>query len=83
MIEVKLNGSRLYESACLIFRNGDVAAKASEYELLDEANRIISDIGFSKKIKKRHSKFKVFLLCILFLLIGVICGMALGVIIRY
>lgn len=56
LIEVKLRGNRLYESACFVCKSGNAAAGASEADLVGEADRIICEVGAreKKKAKKRR-----------------------------
>ena len=78
IIEVKINGSRLFDHAWLVFKNGDVANETGEKDIVAEANRIICEVGAKEK-KKRHPVLKsigIFALCILCFAVGVAAGVA-------
>ncbi|MBQ7376593.1 MAG: hypothetical protein IJW52_06895 [Clostridia bacterium] len=76
IIEVKINGSRLFDHAWLVFKNGDVANEMSERDIVAEANRMISEVGAKEK-KKRHPILKtigIVALCILCFAAGAAAG---------
>ena len=78
IIEVRVIGSRLFDHACLVFKNGNIANETSERDILAEANRIICEVGAKEK-KKRHPVLKsigIFALCILCFAVGVAAGVA-------
>ena len=76
IIEVKVNGSRLFDQACLVFKSGDIATKTSEKDILEEANRIIGEVGArdGKKNKVGRRVAVVILLCLLCLGAGIGIG---------
>ena len=76
IIEIKINGSRLFDHAWLVFKNGEVANDTSERDIVAEANRIICEVGAKEK-KKRHPLRKaivILLLCFFCLAAGVAAG---------
>lgn len=76
IIEVKIKGSRLFDHAWLVFRNGDVANETGEKDIVAEANRIICEVGAKEK-KKRHPILKaigILALCLLCLAAGAAAG---------
>lgn len=78
MIEVKLSGSKLYDSACFICKSGSAAARVSESEMIDEANKIISEIGVRSGKRRKRRGLAVFL-SMLFCLLGALVGFGAGV----
>lgn len=79
IIEVKVNGSKLFDHACLVFKNGEIASQTSERDMIEEANRIIGEIGARdhKKSKRGIRAVGVILLCILCLGMGIGIGLVL------
>ena len=76
IIEIKINGSRLFDHAWLVFKNGEVANETSERDIVAEANRIICEVGAKEK-KKRLPILKaigIVVLCLLCLAAGVASG---------
>lgn len=80
IVEVKVSGSRLFDHACLVFKSGEIALQTSEKDMLEEANRIIGEVG-ARDAKRRRSKKRflgVFALCLVCLAVGVGIGILLG-----
>ena len=76
IIEIKINGSRLFDHAWLVFKSGEVANDTSERDIVAEANRIICEVGAKEK-KKIHPLRKaivILLLCFFCLAAGVAAG---------
>ena len=76
IIEVKIKGSRLFDHAWLVFKNGDVANETDEKDIVAEANRIICEVDAKEK-KKRHPILKavgILVLCLLCLAVGAAAG---------
>ena len=77
IVEVKLDGSKAYESACFILRQGAGAETKSESELVDEAKRIVGALE-PKKRKKAGKIIGKLLLSLLLLVIGCAIGFLLS-----
>ena len=75
-VEMKLVGSKTYESAYFILKRGNEAQKSGEKELLDEARRIVSSLDAGKKKAKGGRIVRILLYPLLFLI-----GAALGFVI--
>ena len=76
IIEIKINGSRLFDHAWLVFKSGEVANETSERDIVAEANRIICEVGAKEK-KKKHPFLKaigILALCLLCLAAGAAAG---------
>ena len=72
-VEMKLVGSKTYESAYFILKRGNEPQKSEEKELLDEARRIVSSLDNDKKKAKGGKIVRILLYPLLFLI-----GSALG-----
>jgi hypothetical protein len=81
IVEIKINGSKLYDHACLVFKSGDVASLTNEREMIEEANRIIGEVGANdgRRKRRRRSKLACALLCLLCLIIGIAVGLSVGI----
>jgi hypothetical protein len=55
VVEMKLTDNKFYERACLVLKVGEKIGASNEQELIEEARRIVSQIGTSKKSKRRFS----------------------------
>lgn len=77
MVEVKLSGSKAYESACFILRRGAEAEARGERELVDEAKRIVDTLDQTKR-KSGKKALRTVLLCILLFLLGALIGFSLS-----
>lgn len=77
IVEVKLSGSKAYESACFILRQGTGAETKSESELVDEARRIVSALEPQKR-KKADKLIMRLLLPLLLVVVGGIVGFLLS-----
>ena len=70
MIVLRIEGNRIYESACFILKNEVVRSKESEKDMLSEANRLLEGMElrrFSRKKRVWHTRL---LLSLLLLLVG-------------
>lgn len=76
MVEIKLRGNDIYESACLVLKNADTRRAPNEHELVDEAKRIISELGVKKRAQKPWHRILVYALM---LLLGILFGFTVGV----
>ena len=72
-VEMKLVGSKTYESAYFILKRGTEPQKSGEKELLEEARRIVSSLDNDKKKAKDGKIVRILLYPLLFLI-----GAALG-----
>ena len=75
MVVLKLEGNRIYESACFVVRSDLERKREEEKDMLREANRILEEMDIGKRKKKRGKKF---LLWLLTLVIGAVIGFGLG-----
>lgn len=76
IVELKLSDNKFYERACLILKVDTGIGIPNERELIDEARRIVSEIGISKRSDKRRAvRNSIFaLLCFCIGLITGICA---------
>ena len=76
IVELKLSDNKFYERACLILKVDTGIGIPNERELIDEARRIVSEIGISKRSDKRRAvQNSIFaLLCFCIGLITGICA---------
>lgn len=81
LIEVKLRGSRLYESACFVCKSGSAAAGVSESDLVGEADRIIREVGAKEKKRASVGGARIALAALLFFCIGSAIGFFVGVLV--
>ena len=72
-VEMKLVGSKTYESAYFILKRGSEPQKSGEQELLEEARKIVSSFDTDKKKAKGGRIVRILLYPLLFLI-----GAALG-----
>ena len=72
-VEMKLVGSKTYESAYFILKRGSESQKSGEQELLEEARKIVSSFDTDKKKAKGGRIVRILLYPLLFLI-----GAALG-----
>ena len=75
MIVVKLEGSRLYDSACFLLRRG---AGGCEGDMIGEANRILADMDVKGSRRRRKGRVKGFLMLLLGLVLGAFAGFGLS-----
>lgn len=77
MVVLKLEGNRLYESACFVVRRDIEKRRDEEKDMLREANRILEEMAVGKD-KKKRGRLKRFLLWTLTLAVGVLVGFGLS-----
>ena len=78
MIVLKLEGNRLYDSACFVLKNDVKQQKEAQKDMLYEANRILAEMEIKKVRPKRKGIFRRFLLWVLIFLLGALLGFALS-----
>ncbi len=78
MIVLKIEGNRIYESACFILRNEVQKSRDNERDMLNEANRILEGMELKKQKKKRRGGFWRFALSLLLLVVGAAIGFGLS-----
>jgi pilus assembly protein TadC len=76
-VEMKLSGSKAFESAYFILRQSSEAEKRSESELIDEARRIVGTLEPQKR-KNAGKLIGRLLLSLLFVVIGAVVGFLLS-----
>ena len=77
MVVLKLDGNRIYESACFVVRSDLEKKRDEEKDMLREANRILEEMELGRSKKKRGGG-KRFLLWMLTLIVGAAIGFALS-----
>ncbi len=79
VVEMKLTGNRFYERACLILKVDEKIGVPDERELIEEARRIVSQIGISPKGERRRAilRFAFAFLCFFIGIFTGVCAMAL------
>ena len=78
MIVLRIDGNRIYESACFVLKNDVVHSKQTQRDMLDEANRLLMEMDIKKaNPKKRRVFWRVAIPTTLFIL-GVAAGFALS-----
>ena len=77
MVVLKLEGNRIYESACFVVRSDLERKRDEEKDMLREANRILEEMDLGKG-RKRGGRGKKFLLWLLTLVVGAAIGFALA-----
>ncbi len=82
MIVLKIDGHRIYESACFVLKNDVKASHEKKSDMLVEANRILEEMELDggNPRRKRHILRKILVGCLLLLIGGIIgFGIALSV----
>ena len=77
MVVLKLEGNRIYESACFVVRSDLERRRDEEKDMLREANRILEEMELSRG-KKKKGRGRRFLFWALTLLAGAAIGFALS-----
>ena len=73
VVEMKLQNNRFYERACLVLKADPAMKVPCESELIEEARRIVSEVGGTKK-KGGRRVLLCFLLCVICFVIGALIG---------
>lgn len=76
-VEIKISGSKAYDSACFILRQGVDAEARSELELVEEARRIVGSLEPKKK-KGAGRRALLILLSLLLVAVGAVLGFLLS-----
>ena len=74
MIVLKIDGNRVYDSACFILKNEVDRAKETQKDMLYEANRLLGEMELKGVKKKKKGKWKIILLGAVMLVVGVAVG---------
>ena len=77
VVEIRLSGSKLYESACFFLRQGVGAEQKGEAELISEARALVGALVPPKR-KRRKAWVERLISCLVSLLIGGAIGFALS-----
>ena len=77
IVEVKLNDSKTYESACFVLRQKSEIEKKSDTELIEEARRIAGSLEPHRRKKVGRQIAKI-LLVLLLLFVGAAIGFSLS-----
>lgn len=78
MIILKLEGNRLYDSACFVLRNEVKQKKETEKDMLYEANRILSEMDIKRVKPHRFRWLRRLLTSLLLLAVGACIGFGLS-----
>lgn len=78
MIVLKLDGNRIYDSACFVLKNDAKQQKEAQKDMLREANRILAQMDIKRSRPRRIGWFWKLLFLLLILVIGMIIGFALS-----
>lgn len=78
MIVLKIEGNRIYDSACFILKNEVKQSKDTERDMLNEANRILGEMDLRRVKRKRGGFFKRLAVSAILLIIGAIIGFGLS-----
>ena len=70
MIVLRIEGNRIYESACFILKNEVIRSRESEKDMLSEANRILEGMELRRFSRKKRVWHKRVLFSLLLLLVG-------------
>ncbi|MBE6593442.1 MAG: hypothetical protein E7642_05560 [Ruminococcaceae bacterium] len=73
VVEMKLTGNRFYERACLVLKVDPALKVPDENELIEEARRIISQVGEAPKNRGRRA-FLLFALGVFCFFLGALIG---------
>lgn len=74
MIVLKLEGNRLYDSACFVLKNEVKQGREERKDMLYEANRILSEMDIKKVRPRRRGALRRVLLWLLIFLLGAAIG---------
>ncbi len=78
MIVIKLEGSRLYDSACFLLRRDARTFGAGEGDMISEANRILADMDVKGSRRRRKGRAKGVFMLLLGLILGAAAGFGLS-----
>ena len=81
VVEMKLPSNRFYERACLVLKVDLKNREADERDLIEEARRILSTLGVTKKGERRRTVLRI-LFALLCFLLGILTGVCVGSIIK-
>ena len=76
VVMLKLEGNRIYESACFVVRRDVERKREEEKDMLKEANRILSEMEL--KAGRKKGRLRRFFLSLLMLVLGVVMGVGLA-----
>ena len=76
VVMLKLEGNRVYESACFVVRRDVERRREEERDMLKEANRILSEMEL--RGAKKKGRFKRLMLCLIMLAVGAAIGIGLS-----
>ena len=77
MIVLRIDDNRIYESACFVLKNEINHTKETKKDMLNEANRLLSQMDIKARPKKRRVFWRVALPIVIFAL-GAVAGFALS-----
>ena len=74
MIVLRLEGNRIYESACFVLKNEVVRTKENNRDMLNEANRLLEQMELGRFRGKKRAWHKRLIFALLMLAVGVAIG---------
>ena len=78
MIVLRIDGNRIYESACFVLKNEITQSKESRKDMLDEANRLLAQMDIKKARPRKKRIFWRIALPMLIFVLGAAAGFALS-----
>jgi len=76
VVMLKLDGNRVYESACFVVRRDVERRREEERDMLKEANRILSEMEL--RGAKKKGRFKRLMLCLVMIAVGAAIGIGIS-----
>lgn len=74
MIVLRIDGNRIYESACFILKNEVSQSKETRKDMLAEANRLLGEMDLDAARPRKKRGFGKFMLWLCVFLLGAILG---------
>ncbi len=74
MIVLKLEGNRIYDSACFILKNEVQRSKDNQNDMLYEANRLLGEMDIKKYKGKKKGFWRKLIFALSFLILGAVIG---------
>ena len=78
MIVLRIDGNRIYESACFVLKSDVSHTKEARKDMLNEANRLLGDMEIKKARSGKGRIFWRIALPLILFVIGVVTGFVLS-----
>jgi len=80
MVVLRIEGNKLYESACFVLKNDASVCRETKKDMLAEANKILCemDLGRARRGRVRRPLFKRLVSGLVLLIIGAVAGFTLS-----